>query len=332
MCRRSGKRSIAITRSAPSMYALRIANWPTGPQASPPVRNLPGADVVERHAHVLRLPALVAAVEMRVAEEPRARVPVELLEHRGVRVRVVAERPQLALAEEAVAARDRERHDHAIAALQGRRPRADLDHLAHELVPEDVAGLHRGNEAAEEMEVGAADRGARHAHDRVVRVEDRGIRHALDAHVFRAVPADGLHDSPLGCPSVVGTSPASISCLRRRRSSCTCWLGSSPKSLAITAANFPPGGAYVSDTRMVVPRPPGLGSNCTVPACRMSASSSERHAMSSFGFSSTISASHVTWRPAGAFATQCERRGPSLVPDSRCRMKRGRFSKSRQNA
>jgi hypothetical protein len=29
---RSGKRSIAITRSAPSMEALLIANCPTGPQ------------------------------------------------------------------------------------------------------------------------------------------------------------------------------------------------------------------------------------------------------------------------------------------------------------
>ncbi len=32
MCSRSGTRSIAITRSAPSMKALRIANCPTGPQ------------------------------------------------------------------------------------------------------------------------------------------------------------------------------------------------------------------------------------------------------------------------------------------------------------
>ena len=29
---RSGKRSMAMTRSAPSRYALLIANWPTGPQ------------------------------------------------------------------------------------------------------------------------------------------------------------------------------------------------------------------------------------------------------------------------------------------------------------
>ena len=40
---RSGTVSIAITRSAPSRKALRIANWPTGPQpqiatVSPPLR------------------------------------------------------------------------------------------------------------------------------------------------------------------------------------------------------------------------------------------------------------------------------------------------------
>jgi hypothetical protein len=46
--------------------------------------------------------------------------------------------------------------------------------------------------------------------------------------------------------------------------------------------------------------------------------------------SSVISASHSTERPAGAFAFQCDRRSPVTCTDSRCSMKRGRFSKSRQ--
>ena len=37
-------------------------------------------------------------------------------------------------------------------------PRPDLHDLAHELVAEDVALLHRGDEAVVEVQVGAADR------------------------------------------------------------------------------------------------------------------------------------------------------------------------------
>ena len=40
----------------------------------------------------------------------------------------------------------------------------------------------------------------------------------------------------------------------------------------------------------------------------------------------------TTFAPAGAFVIQCERRESSTVTDSRCFMKRGRFSKSRQKA
>ena len=162
---------MAITRSAPSRYALLIANWPTGPQPqtatmSPGwmshmlgghvagredvrqeqhllvrqvVGDLERPDVGERHARVLRLAAGVAAQHVRVAEDAARRIAPQLLGHPGVRVRVLAERVQLALAAAAVAAGDRERHDDAVADLEVLDAAADLDDLAHELVAEDVA-------------------------------------------------------------------------------------------------------------------------------------------------------------------------------------------------
>src|SRR3712207_7884556 len=52
--------------------------------------------------------ARVAARQVRVAVEARGRVAEHLLHHPGVRVRVLAQRVQLLLAEEAVAARSEE--------------------------------------------------------------------------------------------------------------------------------------------------------------------------------------------------------------------------------
>ena len=57
-------------------------------------RHLERPDVGEGHAHVLRLPSRVTPIDVRVAEEPAARVPVELLGHPGVGIRVVAQRPE----------------------------------------------------------------------------------------------------------------------------------------------------------------------------------------------------------------------------------------------
>src|SRR4051812_10734381 len=54
--------------------------------------------------------------------------------------------------------------------------------------------------------------------------------------------------------------------------------------------------------------------------------------MHSPGTSSVISASHSTFDPMGALATQCERSPPFTVTDSRWNMKLGRFPKSRQYA
>ena len=91
---------------------------------------------------------------------PGRRVAPQLLGHPRVGVGVLAQRVQLLLAEAAVAAGDGERHDDAVADLQVLDRRPDLDDLAHELVAEDVALLHRRDEAVVEVQIGAADRGA----------------------------------------------------------------------------------------------------------------------------------------------------------------------------
>src|SRR4051794_7514930 len=204
---RYSKRSITITRSAPSIFALAAANCPTGtaPQiaiTSPrlisqnsapmypvgkmsdrnstdssgmPFSILIGPDVGERDAYVLGLPAGEAARQVRVAEDPRGRMAEHLLGEPCVRIRVLAQRVQLVLARVAVAARDRERHDDAVADLEVRDGLALFDDLAHELVTEDVAALHRRDVAVEKVEVRAADRGRGDADDRVAVVQDRRV-------------------------------------------------------------------------------------------------------------------------------------------------------------
>jgi hypothetical protein len=110
-----------------------------------------------------------------------------------VRVRVLAQRVHLGLARLARTARDRERHHDAVADLEVSHRRADVDDLAHELVAEDVAFLHRRYEAVVEVEIRAADRGRRDLHDRVARVEDLRIGYARDPYVLLAHPARREH-------------------------------------------------------------------------------------------------------------------------------------------
>src|SRR3954468_17492926 len=83
---------------------------------------------------------------MRVAEDAAGRVAPELLRHPRVRVRVLTEREQVALAEEAAAAGDWKRHHHAIAGLQVLHRIAHFHHLALEFVAEDIALHHAGHE------------------------------------------------------------------------------------------------------------------------------------------------------------------------------------------
>ena len=96
-----------------------------------------------------------------------------------------------------VAARDRERHHDAIATLQILHFAPDFHHLAHELMAEDVAALHRGNETVVEVQVRAADRGGRDLHDRVALVEDLRVGNGLHSKVAFSHPTIGSHDCSL---------------------------------------------------------------------------------------------------------------------------------------
>src|SRR5918998_5284246 len=112
----------------------------------------------------------------------------------------------------AVAARDRERHDDPVTDLEILHAAADLDDLAHELVPEDVALLHRRHEAVVEVQVRTADGRRRDSDDRVVTVQDLRVRDVLDLDVAGAHPAHSLHDSSPPAPAVTATRSSSSGC------------------------------------------------------------------------------------------------------------------------
>ena len=215
------------------------------------------ADVGVRHADVLGLPARIAAGQVRVAEDARGGLAVGLAP--GVLlvggIAVVAARILLLAAMVALPARDRKRHDHALACLERAR-RADLDHLAHEFVAEHVARLHRRNVAVVEVQVGAADRRRSDPDDGVARVEDLGIVDGFAADVVLAVPGDRFHDccsvsvwsSPRSSRwrrlrALVAISPVSMSCLKRWRSRRVWMRGSRWNSLAMNCPTAPPGGS-----------------------------------------------------------------------------------------
>ena len=72
-------------------------------------------------------------------------------------------------------------HDDPVADLQLRVVAADLDHLAHGLVAEDVAVFHGGHEAAHQVKIRAADGAGRDLDDDVAPVLDLGIGNRLAA-------------------------------------------------------------------------------------------------------------------------------------------------------
>jgi hypothetical protein len=131
---------------------------------------------------------------VRVAEQARCGIPVQLLRHPRIRIRVVTQGPELLLAEIAAATRDGEGHDDAIADFQARVLRADLDDFAHELMAEHVAFLHRRNVAIVDVQIRSADRRRRHLDDGVAWIEDDRVRDGLDPDVPFAFPTDGSHD------------------------------------------------------------------------------------------------------------------------------------------
>src|SRR5204863_4997165 len=109
-----------------------------------------------------RLAARIAAGEVAITEESGGGVAEHLVGDRLVAVGALADREIAAAALVAFTADDGEGHHHPVADLEALVLRADLHHLAHELVADDVAVLHAHHEAVVEVEVRAADRTARH--------------------------------------------------------------------------------------------------------------------------------------------------------------------------
>ena len=162
---------------------------------------------------------------MRVPEGGRHRVAVRQLARVGLLggIRVVAGRELLLAAEEAIAAGDDERHDHALADFQPLVALAHFDHLAHEFMAEHVALLHPGDVVIVQVHVRTADRGRGDANDGVTRIDDLRIRHRLHADIVFSLPGQCAHgySSSRGAAnggSDVGISPVSMSCLKRRSS------------------------------------------------------------------------------------------------------------------
>src|SRR5690606_26843957 len=118
----------------------------------------------------------IAAGEMRIAEEPGHRMPVERLGHVLLldRTGVVAGRELLARTEIAAATGDGEGHHHPLSYLK-RALRPDFDHAPHELMPEDVPGQHSGDHPVIEMQVRAADCGGGDLDHRIARLDDARV-------------------------------------------------------------------------------------------------------------------------------------------------------------
>src|SRR5262245_11972271 len=114
---------------------------------------------------------------MRIAEQARAGIAVELLQLQRRRVRVVAQREERLAAKEAAPAGNREGHDNAISLFQVLTLAANLDDFAHELVAENVALLHRRDVAIVEVQVRTTDGRSSDADNRIARIEYLGIGH-----------------------------------------------------------------------------------------------------------------------------------------------------------
>ena len=210
------------------------------------------ADIGIGHADIFRLTAPVAAGHVRISEQRRHGVTVELGRHILLfcRIGIFAGRELLDLAMEAAAAADGEGHHDALAFLE-RAVAAGFDHAAHEFMAQHVAGKYAGNNPVVKVEVAAADRGGGNLDDRITRIDDFGIVDGVDPDVVRPVPSEGSHISFSCCLAArvfslrwaeVAISPVSISPLKRLRSWRACTSGSRWNSFAMVRPRFPAGG------------------------------------------------------------------------------------------
>jgi hypothetical protein len=158
--------------------------------------NFSRPDVGVRHAQIFRLTAGIAAEQMRIAEQASRGMAPKFLYLGLVGVGPLAARVEAALAEKALAARDGERYDDAIASLESLDIRTDLDDLAHRLMTEHIAAFHLGHDAIEQMQVRSVDPACGHFYNGIARMLDRRIRHAFAPDVAFAMPRQRFHSRP----------------------------------------------------------------------------------------------------------------------------------------
>ncbi len=243
---------MAITVAAPSSRALSIANWPTGP-APHTATTSPAMDVAHLGAHVAgrqdvgqEQHLLVRQVGLDLAAGRRRRTargrtrPGRPRTHRsgassrrcrpaGGRTSSRRGRRSGCCSRSTSTARPgrprRRRRRWGTARRPGRRPaarpvrhvRPDLDDLAHELVTQDVALLHRRHVAVDQVEVRPADRGRRHFTIASRRLRMLGSGTSWTSTALRPDPTGGPHRTPaLAGPE----SSASSSRLRGRAGCC----------------------------------------------------------------------------------------------------------------
>ena len=135
---------------------------------------------------------------MGVAKQAGRRVAELCSRHRRVAIGSLAHRIIAELALATFAAIDVEGNDDPVALPELGMSRPGLDHLAHKLVPEDVAALHRRHQAIHQMKVRTADCATRHLDDDISAVLDFRVGDIIAANIVGAVPAERLHGIDLG--------------------------------------------------------------------------------------------------------------------------------------
>src|SRR5690606_6764342 len=92
-----------------------------------------------------------------------------------------------------LAADDGKGHHHPVADFELLVLGPNLDHLAHELVPQDIAMLRARHEGVEEVQIGAANGTGGGFDDGVAGMFDLGIGNGVVANILLTVPAKCFH-------------------------------------------------------------------------------------------------------------------------------------------
>ncbi len=103
----------------------------------------------------------------------------------------------LLLTEEALAASDYEGHHDPLSDLQPPVSTADLHYAPHELVTQNVTGLHARDVVIIQMQVRSADRGRGDLDDGIARIDNLWIRDRFNPDIVFSLPGQSSHEGLL---------------------------------------------------------------------------------------------------------------------------------------